>query len=98
MPIPDSLQRGLKLPVIAAPMFLVSGPELVIAACKAGVIGTFPCLNQRTTEGYAEWLDQIEAALGPDDAAYGVNIIVHPTNTRVMADLEVTVAHKVPLV
>jgi len=98
MAIPAALQNGLKLPVIAAPMFLVSGPELVIASCKAGVIGTFPALNQRTTEGYSQWLDQIKAALGPDDATYGVNIIVHPTNPRVMADMEVTVAHKVPLV
>lgn len=98
MAIPAALQQGLKLPVIAAPMFLVSGPELVIAACKAGVIGTFPALNQRTTEGYSEWLDEIKAALGPDDAQYGVNIIVHNTNPRVMADLEVTVRHKVPLV
>lgn len=98
MAIPASLQKGLKLPVIAAPMFLVSGPELVVATCKSGVIGTFPALNQRTTEGYSEWLDQIKAALGPDDAQYGVNIIVHPTNPRVMADLEVTVRHKVPLV
>lgn len=98
MSIPASLQQGLKLPVIAAPMFLVSGPELVIAACRAGIVGTFPALNQRTTEGYSEWLDQIKAALGPDDAQYGVNIIVHPTNPRVMADMEVTVAHKVPLV
>lgn len=98
MAIPASLQKGLKLPVIAAPMFLVSGPELVVATCKSGVIGTFPALNQRTTEGYSEWLDQIKAALGPDDAQYGVNIIVHPTNPRVMADMEVTVRHKVPLV
>ena len=98
MAIPAALQKGLKLPVIAAPMFLVSGPELVIASCKAGVIGTFPALNQRTTEGYSEWLDQIKAALGPEDAAYGVNIIVHPTNPRVMADMEVTVRHKVPVV
>ncbi len=98
MAIPAALQQGLKLPVIAAPMFLVSGPELVIAACKAGVIGTFPALNQRTTEGYSEWLDEIKAALGPEDAQYGVNIIVHNTNPRVMADLEVTVRHKVPLV
>ena len=98
MAIPAALQQGLKLPVIAAPMFLVSGPELVIAACKAGVIGTFPALNQRTTEGYSEWLDEIKAALGPQDAQYGVNIIVHNTNPRVMADLEVTVRHKVPLV
>ncbi len=98
MAIPAALQQGLKLPVIAAPMFLVSGPELVIASCKAGVIGTFPALNQRTTEGYSEWLDEIKAALGPEDAQYGVNIIVHNTNPRVMADLEVTVRHKVPLV
>jgi nitronate monooxygenase len=98
MAIPASLQPGLKLPVIAAPMFLVSGPELVIAACRAGVIGTFPALNQRTTEGYAQWLDEIKAALKPGDANYGVNIIVHPTNPRVMADMMVTVEHKVPLV
>lgn len=98
MAIPAALQQGLKLPVIAAPMFLVSGPDLVIQSCKAGVIGTFPALNQRTTEGYSQWLDEIKAALGPDDAQYGVNIIVHPTNPRVMADMEVTVAHKVPLV
>lgn len=98
MAIPAALQNGLKLPVIAAPMFLVSGPDLVIAACKSGVIGTFPALNQRTTEGYSQWLDQIKAALGPDDATYGVNIIVHNTNPRVMADLAVTVEHRVPLV
>ncbi len=98
MAIPAALQPGLKLPVIAAPMFLVSGPDLVIAACKSGVIGTFPALNQRTTEGYAQWLDQIKAALGPGDAAYGVNMIVHPTNSRLMADMAVTVEHKVPLI
>ena len=96
--VPDSLRANLRLPVIAAPMFLVSGPELVIATCKASMIGTFPALNQRTSEGYAEWLDQIETALGPNDAKYGVNLIVHPTNTRLMADMQITVAHKVPLV
>lgn len=98
MAIPASLQRGLKLPVIAAPMFLVSGPDLVIATCKSGMIGTFPALNQRTTEGYEEWLDQIKAALGDDDAAYGVNLIVHPTNTRLQADVMASVKHKVPLI
>jgi nitronate monooxygenase len=98
MAIPAALQAGLKLPVIAAPMFLISGPELVTACCKAGVIGTFPALNQRTTEGYAQWLDQIAAERAPGDAAYGVNLIVHPTNARLMADVEVTVEKKVPLV
>jgi nitronate monooxygenase len=98
MAIPAALERGLRLPVIAAPMFLVSGPELVISACRSGVVGTFPALNQRTTEGYGQWLDQIRSALGPEDAAYGVNLIVHPTNPRLRADLEVTVEHRVPLV
>ena len=96
--IPASLSRNLRFPAVAAPMFLVSGPELVIATCKAGMIGTFPALNQRTSEGYAEWLSEIKSALGPEDAAYGVNLIVHNTNTRLMADIAITVEHKVPLV
>ncbi|ESQ79831.1 nitronate monooxygenase family protein [Asticcacaulis sp. YBE204] len=98
MAIPDSLKTGLTFPAIAAPMFLVSGPELVIETCKAGMIGTFPALNQRTTEGYAQWLDQIQEALTPDDVRFGVNLIVHPTNSRLMADMVVTVDKKVPLV
>ncbi len=98
MAIPASLQAGLKLPVIAAPMFLVSGPDLVVECCNAGVIGTFPSLNQRTTEGYREWLLDIKARRTADAAAYGVNHIVHPTNSRLMADLQVTVEEKVPLV
>ncbi len=92
----------LKLPLIAAPLFLVSGPELVIASSKAGIVGTFPALNQRTTEGFAEWLVQIKAALDPGNgeqpAPYGVNLIVHATNPRLEADLAVCVEHKVPLV
>ena len=88
MTIPASLQKGLKLPVIAAPMFLVS----------AGVIGTFPSLNQRTTEGYREWLKDIKARLKPDAAAFGVNHIVHPTNPRLMADMMVSVEEQVPLI
>ncbi|RYG15941.1 MAG: nitronate monooxygenase, partial [Caulobacteraceae bacterium] len=79
-------------------MFLVSGPELVVACCNAGVIGTFPSLNERTTEGYRSWVQQIKAGRTPDAAAFGVNHIVHPTNTRLMADLEVTVSEQVPLV
>jgi nitronate monooxygenase len=98
MAIPASLQKGLKLPVIAAPMFLVSGPDLVVEACNAGVIGTFPSLNQRSTEGYREWLHEIKARLNPDAAAFGVNHIVHPTNPRLMSDMMVSVEEKVPLI
>jgi len=86
-------------------MFLVSGPRLVVEACKAGVSGTFPALNQRTSEGYAAWLDEIAADLaaaegetGRRPAPFGVNLIVHPTNTRLQADLAVTCRAKVPFV
>ena len=98
MAIPASLQKGLKLPVIAAPMFLVSGPDLVVETCNAGVIGTFPSLNQRTTEGYRDWLQEIKGRLTPNAAAFGVNHIVHPTNPRLMADMMVSVEEKVPLI
>jgi len=98
MAIPASLSSGLTLPVIAAPMFLVSGPDLVVECCNAGVIGTFPSLNQRTTEGYREWLREIKARLKPQAAAFGVNHIVHPTNPRLMADMMVSVEEKVPLI
>ena len=98
MAIPASLTRGLTLPVIAAPMFLVSGPDLVVETCNAGVIGTFPSLNQRTTEGYRDWIHEIKGRLTPGAAAFGVNHIVHPTNPRLMADMMVTVEEKVPLV
>jgi nitronate monooxygenase len=79
-------------------MFLVSGPDLVVATCKTGVLGSFPALNQRTTEGFDEWLTEIESRLSPNDAPYGVNLIVHNTNPRLEADLKVCEAHKVPLV
>lgn len=99
MPLPDCFAGRLSVPVIAAPMFLTSGPELVIAACKAGVVGAFPALNQRTSEGFAAWLDQIEAALTDETAApYGVNLIVHHTNPRLEADLEICIERKVPLI
>ena len=98
MALPAPLVGRLRLPVVAAPMFLVSGPDLVIAACRAGVLGTFPALNQRTTAGLGEWLGGIATALTPADAPYGVNLIVHRTNARLAADLEVVVAHQVPVV
>lgn len=97
--IPDLLRPNLRVPVIAAPMFLTSGPELVLACCRGGVIGTFPALNARTTEGYGDWLDTIESGLaGQQAAAFGVNLIVHRTNPRLEADLAMTVRHRVPLV
>ncbi len=90
----------LRLPVIAAPMFLVSGPALVMAASRAGVLGTFPALNQRTTEGFADWLDEIRDGLseGGEALPYGVNLIVHKTNPRVEADLRVCVDKRVPVI
>jgi len=99
MPLPKAFEGRLSLPAIAAPMFLVSGPDLVVEACRAGVVGTFPALNQRTTEGFEAWLDEIQSRLAGGPAApFGVNLIVHKTNPRVAADLEVVVRHKVPLV
>lgn len=105
MAIPEALQTSLRLPTIAAPMFLCSGPDLVSACCSHGVIGAFPALNQRNTAGFAEWLLDIErrrerllAITGAPAAAYGVNLIVHKTNPRLEADLEVCVQHRVPLI
>ena len=97
--------KSLQLPLIAAPMFLISGPELVIECCKNGIVGTFPALNQRTSEGFEKWVVKIKESLkafeeesGKKAAPYGVNLIVHPTNIRVKADLDVCVKHEVPLV
>jgi len=98
MALPEAFAARLKLPAIAAPMFLISGPDLVVEVCKAGLVGTFPALNQRTTEGYEDWLDEIEGRLPTDAAPYGVNLVVHRSNPRLEADLEVTVRRRVPLV
>ncbi|MEB8328445.1 nitronate monooxygenase [Flavobacteriaceae bacterium KMM 6897] len=101
----DPFIKDLALPVIAAPMFLISGPELVIECCKNGIVGTFPALNQRTSEGFEEWLIQIKTALekfeeetGKKPAPFGVNLIVHQTNPRLQADLMLCIKHKVPLI
>jgi nitronate monooxygenase len=98
MPIPLAWQGKLRLPILAAPMFLISGPDLVVATCDAGVVGSFPALNQRTTEGYRDWLDEIRGRLVASDAPFGVNLIVHRSNPRLEADLAVTVDKRVPLV
>lgn len=97
--------NDLSLPAVAAPMFLISGPKLVIECCKNGIVGTFPALNQRSTEGFEEWVVEIKVALaafeketGKKAAPFGVNLIVHPTNPRVQPDLEVCIKHQVPLI
>jgi nitronate monooxygenase len=97
--------ESLSLPVIAAPMFLISGPKLVIECCKNGIVGTFPALNQRTTEGFEQWIIEIKTALkefesetGKKAAPFGVNLIVHQTNPRVQADLAICIKHQVPLI
>ena len=97
--------KNLSLPVIAAPMFLISGPKLVIECCKNGIIGTFPALNQRTTEGFEKWIIEIKSALdlfeketGKKAAPFGVNLIVHQTNPRVKDDLKICIKHKVPII
>jgi len=98
MPLPSAFEGRLRLPAIVSPMFLASGPALVTACCRAGLVGTFPALNQRTSEGYEAWLDEIEAGLDATSAPYGVNLIVHASNRRLQADLAITVRRKVPLV
>nr|WP_299419317.1 nitronate monooxygenase family protein [uncultured Emticicia sp.] len=103
--IPDKLLNSLSLPAIAAPLFLISGPDLVVECCKNGVVGTFPALNQRSTEGFEEWLIEIKNRLegftqtnGKPAAPYGVNLIVHRSNPRLYSDVEMIVKHKVPVV
>lgn len=96
MPIPAALQR-LAIPAIAAPMFLTSGPDLVVEVSRSGLLGAFPALNCRTTEGLAEWLDEIAGRLAAG-TPFGVNLILHKTNPRLQADLAVVVDRKVPLV
>jgi len=100
-----SFINDLSLPAVAAPMFLISGPKLVIECCKNGIVGTFPALNQRDTAGFESWVIEIKESLaefekqtGKKAAPFGVNLIVHETNSRVQADLEICIKHKVPLI
>ncbi|MBS1191700.1 MAG: nitronate monooxygenase [Rhodocyclaceae bacterium] len=100
MPIPQQLRQRLALPVICAPMFIVSNPELVIAQCRGGLIGAFPALNARPQEELEIWLDRIETALAGDPAAapFAVNQIIHQSNQRLEQDMEVCIRHRVPLI
>ncbi len=100
-----ALLKDLRLPLIGAPLFIVSNPLLVIAQCRAGIVGSFPALNARAPGELEQWLTQIEAALGDPAAAvpgikvapYAVNQIVHASNPRLAEDVELCVKHKVPI-
>jgi nitronate monooxygenase len=106
MPLPASLTGTLELPVLGSPLFIVSGPELVIAQCKAGIVGSFPALNARPAAKLGEWLTRIEDELGeykaknPDKkvAPFAVNQICHASNDRLMQDMETCTRHKVPII
>ncbi|MGZ5093314.1 MAG: NAD(P)H-dependent flavin oxidoreductase [Burkholderiales bacterium] len=106
MNTPREIFRNLRVPVVGAPMFLVSGPELVIEQCKAGIVGSFPALNARPQEQLEAWLTQIDTTLarhrrenpGAIVAPYAVNLIVNPANKRLEQDFEVCVRHKVPII
>lgn len=94
----DRLKGDLRLPLIAAPMFLVSGPDLVLAACRAGIVGAFPAPNARTPEIFADWLHTIREALGDSGNPWAVNLVMHKSYARRDSDLEMTLEAKPPLV
>jgi len=106
MAIPELFKDKLSLPVICAPMFLISDPSLVISACKNGIVGTFPALNTRPQALLDDWLTQIKTELAdfakanPElpVAPFGVNQVVHPSNSRLKADRELVKKHQVPFV
>lgn len=106
MSLPPILSERLRLPVVASPLFIISNPDLVIAQCKAGIVGSFPALNARPAELLDEWLNRIKAELAEHDrlhperpsAPFAVNQIVHKSNDRLDHDLEACVRHKVPIV
>jgi nitronate monooxygenase len=106
MTLPTILTQRLRLPVVASPLFIISNPDLVIAQCQAGIVGSFPALNARPAAALDEWLQRITAELAAHDrehpdrpsAPFAVNQIVHRSNDRLDVDMEVVVRHKVPIV
>jgi len=106
MPIPGVLENHLRLPVVGAPMFIVSTPRLVLAQCKAGIVGAFPALNARPAAQLDDWLAEITEGLAAHQRAnprarvapYAVNQIVHASNDRLEHDVRMCVKHKVPIV
>jgi len=100
MPVPALLQGRLRLPVVGSPLFIVSNPDLVIAQCKAGIVGSFPALNARPKEQLQIWLRRISSGLAACDhaAPFAVNQIVHASNDRLGHDMEVCERFRVPIV
>ena len=106
MSLPKILEGNLSVPVIGSPLFLVSGPELVIAQCKAGIVGSFPALNARPQHVLAEWIIRIKTELAEYQAAnpdakvapFAVNQICHGSNDRLMDDMQTCVEHEVPII
>ncbi len=98
MSMPDLFKHRLSVPVIAAPMFIVSTPDLVIAQCRAGVVGSFPSLNARAPGALEDWLQRLRRELATNDAPFATNLIVHKTNTRLDEDLALCVKYQVPVV
>ena len=106
MPIPTILREHLRLPIIGAPMFIVSTPQLVLAQCKAGIVGSFPALNARPISQLDEWLAQLNEELAAFSAAnphkkvapYAVNQIVHASNDRLEQDVALCVKHRAPII
>lgn len=104
--LPDILRQDLRLPVIGAPLFIMSNPALTLAQCKAGIIGAFPSLNARTPGQFDQWLGELEEELAEHKkvnpnaktAPFAVNLIVHKSNGRLEEDLKLCVKHKVPIV
>ncbi len=106
MALPPILKDTLRLPIIASPLFIISNPDLVIAQCKAGIVGSFPALNARPEPVLDQWLQRINDELdrhnqeNPDSPAapYAVNQIVHGSNARLEYDMEMCVKYKAPIV
>ena len=98
MTLPALLRERLSLPLIASPMFIVSQPALVIAQCRAGIVGSFPSLNARPSGVFEDWLQLLNRELTDQDAPFAVNLIVHKTNARLEEDLALCVKYRVPVV
>jgi len=98
MSLPSHIAARLSVPAIASPLFIISQPDLVIATCRAGMIGAFPSLNARPSGTFEQWLQRLNAELTDNDAPYAVNLIAHRTNTRLDEDLALCVQYKVPVV